>query len=98
MPQKSQPPDQVAEALAGGCKDGVVGVAGAVGEIVAVHARLDSGAAPHLALDLRGDAALLFGRVNFELAFGRRVVAAISGIGVNVLDFVLPSIPQVREA
>ena len=48
--------------------------------------RLDGGAPPHLASDLRGDAAFLFGRVDFELVFGRCVVAAISGVGMNALD------------
>jgi hypothetical protein len=31
---------------------------------------------------------LLFGSVDLELVFGRRIVAAISGIGVNSLDLV----------
>jgi hypothetical protein len=43
--------------------------------------RLDGRAASHLAFDLRGDAALLLGRVDFEFVVGRRIVAAVSGIG-----------------
>ena len=46
----------------------------------------DGGAPSHLPLDLRCDAALLLGCVDLELVVGRRVVAAISGIGMNALD------------
>ena len=67
----------------------------AAGEIVSVHAVLvlemaddwlDGGAASHLAFDVGCDAALLLGRIDFELVFGRGVVAAVTGIGVNALD------------
>ena len=67
----------------------------AAGEIVAVHAvlvlemaddGLDGGAASHLAFDLWGHAALLLGGVDFELVFGRGVVAAVAGVGVEALD------------
>ena len=67
----------------------------AAGEIVAVHAvlvlemaddGLDGGAASHLTFDLRGDAALLLGGVDFELGFGRGVVAAVAGISMEPLD------------
>ena len=46
----------------------------------------DGGVAAHLAFDLRGDAALLFGRVDFELVVGRRIVAAIAGISVEPFE------------
>jgi cytochrome c oxidase subunit I len=67
----------------------------AAGEIVAIHAvlalemaddGLDGGSASHLTFDLRRDAALLLGRVDFELVFGRGVVAAVTGIGMEPLD------------
>ena len=50
-----------------------------MGEIIAAHAvillevpddGLDGGAPSHVAFDLRGDAALLAGGVDFELVFG----------------------------
>ena len=47
---------------------------------------LDGGSASHLTFDLRRDAALLLGRVDFELVFGRGVVAAVTGIGMEALD------------
>ena len=50
--------------------------------------RFDGGAAAHLAFDLWGEAALLPGGVDLELVIGRRVVAAIAGIGVQPLDFI----------
>ena len=67
----------------------------AVGEIVAVHSvvflemaddRLDGGAAFHLSFDGQRHATFLPGRVDFELVLGRRIVAAVSGIGVEPLD------------
>jgi hypothetical protein len=66
-----------------------------MGEVVAAHAvlglemtdhRFDGGASFHVALDLRGDAALLTGGVDLELVIGRRVVSAVSGIGDSALD------------
>jgi hypothetical protein len=66
-----------------------------VGEIVPVHAmlvfgvaddRFDGGAPSHFPLNLWCDTALLLGCVDLELVIGRRVVAAISGIGMNALD------------
>ena len=78
----------------------------AVGEIVAVHAvlvlemaddGLDGGAASHLAFDVRGDAALLLGRVDFELVFGRGVVAAVTGIGVEPLDGIAEELLDRRD-
>jgi hypothetical protein len=50
--------------------------------------RFDGGAAAHLAFDLRGDTALLFGRVDPELVIGRRVVAAVAGVGMQALDLI----------
>jgi hypothetical protein len=47
---------------------------------------LDGGAMPHFSFDLLGHAALLLGCVDFELVIGRRIVAAISGIGMKALD------------
>ena len=67
----------------------------AVMEIVAVHAvlvldvaddRLDGRTAAHLSLDLRGDAALLLGSEDFELVIGRRIVAAVAGVGVDAFE------------
>ena len=52
--------------------------------------RLDGGAAAHLALDLRRDAALLAGDVDLELVIGRRVVAAIAGVGDDAARWSLP--------
>jgi hypothetical protein len=49
--------------------------------------RFDGGAAAHLAFDLRAEAALLPGGVDFELVIGRSVVAAIAGVYVQALDF-----------
>jgi hypothetical protein len=78
--QEHDPPDQAAEVVADGGEDGVVGVTVAAGEIVAIHAvlalemaddGLDGGTASHLAFDVGCDAALLLGRVDFELEFGR---------------------------
>lgn len=47
---------------------------------------LDGGTAFHLSFNGRGHATLLPGRVDFELILGRRVVAAVTGIGVEPLD------------
>jgi hypothetical protein len=67
----------------------------ASGEIVAAHSVLllgvaddwlDGGAAFHLSFDGRRHAPLLPGRVDFELILGRRIVAAIAGIGVEPFD------------
>jgi hypothetical protein len=67
----------------------------AVGEIVAVQSviflemaddGLDGGAASHLSFDLWGHPSLLFGCIDFELVIWRRVVAAVSGIGVEPFD------------
>ena len=80
--------------------------AGAVMEVVAVHAvlvlempdyRFDGGAAAHLAFDLRGEAALLPGGVDLELVIGRRVVVAIAGIGVQALDVIADQLFDGRD-
>ena len=64
-------------------------------EIIATHAvillevaddGLDGCTPSHVAFDLRGDAALLAGGVDFELVFGRRVVATVSGIGDDAIE------------
>jgi hypothetical protein len=63
-----EPFEQQAEVVSNGGEDGVCGIAGLMGEIVAAHAvlgfemsddRLDGGASSQLALDDLGDAALL---------------------------------------
>jgi hypothetical protein len=93
--QKPQPVEQEAEVVADGREHGVDGIAGTVSEMVAAHAvlglemtdhRLDGSAPFHVALDLRGDAALLTGGVDLELVIGRRIVSAVSGIGDGALD------------
>jgi hypothetical protein len=65
--QKPQPVEQEAEVVADGGEYGVDGVASAMGKVIAAHAvlglemtdhRFDGGASFHVALDLRGDAAL----------------------------------------
>jgi hypothetical protein len=48
--------------------------------------RLDGGAAAHLSLDRRRHPSLLPGRIDFELVVGWRVVAAVSGIGMEPFD------------
>jgi hypothetical protein len=67
----------------------------AVGEIVAVHSVIllemtddgfDGGAAFHLSFDDGRHTALLPGCVDFELVIWRRVVASVSGIGVEPID------------
>jgi transposase len=71
----------------------------AMGEIVAVHSvillemtddGLDGGAAAHLSLDLWGHPPLLLGCIDFELVIWRRIVAAISGIGVGAVRWYYP--------
>jgi hypothetical protein len=95
--QKPQPLDEAAEVVAGGGEHDIDGIAARVGEIVAAHAvvifemsdhRLDGGAALELALDLRGDATLLAGGVDFEAVLGRGVVAAIAGIGDDAIEHI----------
>lgn len=70
-------------------KDGIVGAALAVCEIVAVHPvlvlevaddGLDSGATAHLPFDLGRNRTFLLGRVDFELVVGWRIVAAVAGV------------------
>ena len=87
-PQMPQPGEQEAEVVAGGGEDGVDGVAGGMGEMVAAHAvlglemaddGLDGGAAPGLALDLRRHAPLLARGVDPELVIGRGVPPAAHG-------------------
>ncbi len=65
---ESKPPDEQAEVLACRGEDGVRGVAGAVGEVISLHAmlgldvsddRLDGGAALEVSLDLGRYAAFL---------------------------------------
>src|SRR6202051_2731172 len=91
----AQPPDEAAEVVTCRGENGVVGVAVASGEIVAAHSVLllgvpddwlDGGAAFHLSFEGRRHAPLLPGRVDFELILGRRIVAAIAGIGVEPFD------------
>jgi hypothetical protein len=59
--------------------------------------RFDGGAAAHLAFDLRGDTALLLGRVDLELVIGRRVVAAVAGVGVQALDLIADELFDRRD-
>src|SRR5215470_3080039 len=59
--------------------------------------RLDGGAPPHFAVDFRSDAPLLLGSVDLELVIGRRVVAAISGVGMNALDGVADELLDCRN-
>ena len=56
-----------------------------MGMIIAAHAVIllkvaddgvDGRAPSHITFDLRGDATLLAGGIDFELVFGRRIVAA----------------------
>ncbi len=77
-----------------------------VGEIVAVHSvillkmaddRFDGGAAFHLSFDLWGHPSLLLGRIDFELVLGRRVVAAVSGIGVEPFDRIADELLDRRD-
>ena len=95
MQQEPQPPDQKAEVVADGGEHGGDGVAGAVSKMIAAHAVLglemadhwlDGGPSPELAFDLRRDAALLTCGKDPELIIGRRVVAAIAGIGDGALE------------
>ena len=88
---------EAAEVVSGGGEHGIDGVAAGMGEIVAAHAvvflevadhGLDGGPSFELALDLRGEAALLAGGVDLEPVIGRRVVAAIAGIGDAAIEHV----------
>ena len=75
-------------------------------EVVAVHPVLvlempdhwfDGGAAAHLAFDLRRETAPLLGSVDFELVIGRRVVAAVAGVGVQALDLIADQLFDRRD-
>ena len=75
---------EASEVVSGGGKDGVVGVAGGMREVVAAHAmlglemadaRLDGGAAAQVAFDRCGDAPFLAGDVDLEPVLDRGVVA-----------------------
>ena len=66
-----------------------------MGQMIAAHAvlglevadnRFDGGAPSHLPFDLRRDAALLACSEDLELVFGRRIVAAIAGIGEDAFE------------
>ena len=93
--QEPEPSDQAAEVVADGGEDGVGGVAPTVPEIVAAHAvlgfemaddRLDGGPAAQLAFDLGCHAPFLAGDEDPELVIGRRVVAAVSLVGEDILS------------
>ena len=58
---------------------------------------LDGGAASHLSFDLWGHPSLLFGCVDFELVIWRRVVAAVSGIGVEPFDRIADELLDRRD-
>lgn len=99
--QKPEPFEQEAEVVAGRGENGIDGVAGAVGEIVSLHAMIgfemsddgfDGRSPPHLAFDLGRHAAFLARGEDPELVIGGRIVAAISLVGDEALDGVaLPS-------
>jgi hypothetical protein len=104
--QYPQPPDEAAEVVADRGEYGVVEVALAVGKIVAAHSviffemaddGLDGGAASHLSFDLWGHPSLLLGCIDFELVIGRRVVAAVSGIGVKPFDGIADELLDRRD-
>ncbi len=59
--------------------------------------RFDGGAAAHLAFDLWCDAALLLGGVDLELVLGRRIVAAVAGVGMQPLDGVADNLLDRRN-
>ena len=98
--KKSQPGNEATEVVTGCGEDGVVGVAVASGETVAADSALllgmaddglDGGAPFHLSFHGRRpprDASPR--RVDFELIPGRRIVAAVTGIGVAP-SIVLPT-------
>jgi hypothetical protein len=75
-------------------------------EVIAVHPvlvlavsdhRFDGRSAAHLAFDLGRDAALLLGGIDPELVIGRRIVAVITGIGVQPLDFIADGLLDRRD-
>ena len=83
------------EVVAGGGEHGVDAVAVAALEVVAAEMMaifemaddgLNGGAASHLSFDLWGHPSFLLGCIDFERVIGRRIVAAVSGIGVESLD------------
>ena len=93
--QNPEPADETAEVVAGGGKDGVIGVAAPEPEIVAAHAvlglemtddGLNGGPAAQFALDLRRHPSLLAGEEDPELVIGRRIVAAIALVGEDARD------------
>ncbi len=87
--QKPQPLDKPPEVMALGSEHGVDGAAFAMGEEVAAHAmvffaradrRLDSGAAPELALDGFCDAPFPALGVDLELVLRGRIAALGAGV------------------
>ena len=96
LPQQNpEPTDEASEVVAGGCEDGVGGVAAPEPEIVAAHAvlglemaddGLHGGPAAQFALDLRRHPSLLTGEKDPELVIGRRIVAAIARVGEDALN------------
>ena len=104
--QKPEPADQAAEVVAGGGKDGIVGIALAEPEIVATHAvlgfemadnGLDGRPAAQFAFDLGRHPSLLAGDEDLELVIGRRVVAAVSLVGEHALEGVADHCLHVRD-
>src|SRR3977135_3225916 len=57
---------------------------------------LNGGAASHLSFDLAGHPWFLPGCMDFELVLGRRIVAAVSGIGVEPFDRIADEVPDRR--
>ena len=57
----------------------------------------DSGATSHLSFDLQGHPSLLLGCIDFELVIWRRIVAAVSGIGVEPFDRVADELLDRRD-
>ena len=87
---KREPGQEASEVVAGSGEDGVDGITGAVGEVIAAHAMLglqvsddglDRGAPPHPAFDLRRHAPFLSGGVDADIVRRRRAMSAIAGIG-----------------
>src|SRR3546814_17052945 len=88
--KKREPAEEQAEVVADGGEDGIDGIAGGMGEVIAIHPvvgfemtddGLDGGSSVELALDGLGDASLLSCCVDLELVAIGGVVIAIAGIG-----------------
>jgi hypothetical protein len=93
--QELHPSDEAAEVVAGGGENSVGGVTLTMPEVVAAHSvfgfemaddRLDGGPAAQLAFDLGCHAPFLAGDEDPELVIGRRVVAAVSLVGEDILS------------